>query len=203
MAKKLNDTQRTVLAAAAARGNLHALPLPDTLRAPAVAVTKTIGGLIAEGLVAEIAAAPEDAVWRQDGEGGKTTLVITEAGLAAIGIVAMGAVPATSPTKPSTGVKRRAGGAKPAGRVKAAPQPTVAPTGAKLSKQDAIIGLLRRGNGASVAEMQEVTGWAPHSVRGFMSGALKKRLGLPVVSVKTEAGERRYHLAVIKHTDPS
>jgi hypothetical protein len=57
-----------------------------------------------------------------------------------------------------------------------------------------VIGLLRRSKGASIQEIMKVTGWQAHSVRGVISGALKKKLGLAVVSEKTEAGERRYRI---------
>ncbi|MEO7222518.1 MAG: DUF3489 domain-containing protein [Devosia sp.] len=73
------------------------------------------------------------------------------------------------------------------------------PKAAKVSKQDAVIALLRRPTGASIAEIIEATDWQPHSVRGFMSGALKRRLKIAVVSAKdAESGERRYHVAALK-----
>ena len=58
------------------------------------------------------------------------------------------------------------------------------------SKLDLVEGLLRRENGASIAEMVEATGWQQHSVRGALAGALKKR-GLTITSEKVE-GTRRY-----------
>lgn len=61
-----------------------------------------------------------------------------------------------------------------------------------------MLALLRRPEGASVPEMVTATDWQPHSVRGFMSGALKKRLGLVVTSRKGDGGERRYHVAPAK-----
>lgn len=74
-----------------------------------------------------------------------------------------------------------------------------APSGVKSTKQDQVLALLRRANGASIAEIIEATDWQPHSVRGFMSGALKKRLRIDVVSEKdATTGERRYHVAAIK-----
>lgn len=48
--------------------------------------------------------------------------------------------------------------------------------------------LLGRADGATVAQMAEATGWLPHSVRGFMAGALKKKHGLAIASEKTAAG---------------
>lgn len=59
--------------------------------------------------------------------------------------------------------------------------------------------MLRRANGASVAAIIEATNWQTHSVRGFFSGALKKRLKIDVVSAKNaKTGEGRYHVAALK-----
>jgi hypothetical protein len=61
-------------------------------------------------------------------------------------------------------------------------------------KLGALILLLRRPEGAQIAELMTATGWQAHSVRGAISGALKKKLGLTVVSEKTEGG-RIYRIA--------
>jgi Protein of unknown function (DUF3489) len=62
----------------------------------------------------------------------------------------------------------------------------------KSSKSDAIVTLLRRKQGASLEDMQKASGWQAHSVRGFLSGTAKKRLGLNITSAKRTRGERRY-----------
>ena len=56
------------------------------------------------------------------------------------------------------------------------------------SKQAQVIGLLQRPQGATVDEIATVMGWQRHTVRGLISGALKKKLGLAVISEKTERG---------------
>ena len=66
------------------------------------------------------------------------------------------------------------------------------------SKKEAVLRLLRRPNGASIAEIATETDWQPHSVRGFLTGTVKYKLELPVVSEKDATGERRYHIAVLK-----
>jgi len=66
------------------------------------------------------------------------------------------------------------------------------------SKKDAVLRLLRRQNGASVAELAEATSWQNHSVRGFLTATIKKKLGLPLVSTKAEGEERRYHIGALK-----
>ena len=67
------------------------------------------------------------------------------------------------------------------------------------TKQNIVLAMLRRADGTSVAEIIEATDWQAHSVRGFFSGALKKRLKIDVVSAKDDkTGERRYHVAALK-----
>lgn len=65
----------------------------------------------------------------------------------------------------------------------------------KSSKSDAVLNLLRRKRGASLEEMQKASGWQAHSVRGYLSGTVKKRLGLKLSSSKFPNGERRYTIA--------
>ena len=69
-------------------------------------------------------------------------------------------------------------------------KPTTPNTRAK-SKQDAVLALLSRPQGATIAAMVEATGWQSHSVRGFLAGVVRKKLGLTLDSEKTE-GERVY-----------
>jgi len=69
------------------------------------------------------------------------------------------------------------------------------PHAGKASKADAILKLLDRKNGASIADLQKATGWQPHSVRGFLSGTVKRRLGLRLQSERTGKGARRYLIA--------
>ena len=60
------------------------------------------------------------------------------------------------------------------------------------SKQETLINLLKHPNGATIVEMAKVTGWQHHSIRGVISGILRKRLGLSVVSMKNEERGRIY-----------
>lgn len=63
------------------------------------------------------------------------------------------------------------------------------------TKQDALIALLKRPEGASLAEIMAATGWQAHSARGFISGSLKKTLGLEVTSEKVHGRGRIYKIA--------
>ena len=75
---------------------------------------------------------------------------------------------------------------------KAAKQAKPATGAREGSKAAKVLGLLRRPDGASLKELMRVTGWLAHSVRGFLSGTVAKRMGLKLVSAKSEDGERRY-----------
>ena len=60
------------------------------------------------------------------------------------------------------------------------------------SKAAKVLELLKRPEGASMKELLKATYWQPHSVRGFLSGTIRKKLGLTVTSAKMEGGERTY-----------
>jgi hypothetical protein len=72
---------------------------------------------------------------------------------------------------------------------KAQKEASVARDGSKAAK---ILDLLKRPDGATLAELMKATSWQAHSVRGFLSGTVGKKLGLAVVSAKTDDGERTY-----------
>ena len=114
-----------------------------------------------------------------------------------------GANAAAKPTKKARVGARRANVApkKPNAGKKASPAKK-APKGAKKargardgSKAAKILDMLKRPGGATSKELQKASGWQPHSVRGFLSGTVGKKMGLTVVSTKSEAGERTYSLA--------
>jgi predicted transcriptional regulator len=62
------------------------------------------------------------------------------------------------------------------------------------TKQAQIIAMLQRPEGATVAEMVAATGWLAHTVRGCISAALKKKLGLPIAAEKVEGRGTVYKL---------
>ena len=62
------------------------------------------------------------------------------------------------------------------------------------SKSAQVLTLLKRTDGASLDELMKATHWQSHSVRGFLSGAVRKRMGLTLVSDVSEQGLRRYRI---------
>ena len=78
--------------------------------------------------------------------------------------------------------------------IEALPDPEPEAEAKRPSKQDAVIAMLRRREGATVDEVASATGWQRHTVRGVFSGTLKKKLGLRLASAKEERG-RVYRIA--------
>ena len=76
---------------------------------------------------------------------------------------------------------------------KKAPKTPKKATGARDgSKTAKVLELLKRPGGVTAKELMKATGWQPHSVRGFLSGTVGKKMGLTVTSAKAEDGERSY-----------
>lgn len=90
-----------------------------------------------------------------------------------------------APTKAKSARKASPAKKAPQGRKK----PHAARAGSKTAK---ILDLLKRPGGATAKELMKATAWQPHSVRGFLSGTLGKKMGLTVASTKTKDGERHY-----------
>ena len=186
---KLTDTQPVILSAAAKRDGGPVLSLPRKLKLNAGSSASILKGLLKRGPASEIPAALNGAIWRRvDGE--RLTLVISDAGFAALGI------DRSEPAAPADGPARaEAEPAKPsrARRGKRTPRTRVGTrSGTKI---DLLVGLLERQNGATIAEASEATEWQAHSVRGAISGTLKKKLGLDVTSKKVEDRGRVYRIA--------
>lgn len=65
----------------------------------------------------------------------------------------------------------------------------------KSTKQQIIIDMLKRDEGATLKQMMEATGWQRHSLHGAMAGGLKKKLGFKIISTKESGGEMVYKIA--------
>ncbi|WP_417724872.1 DUF3489 domain-containing protein [Salipiger sp.] len=179
-----SDTQSLILSRAATRPGNLALPLPEGL--VGAAAKMVVGKMIARGWLEEVEAnlRRSEPMWRETGDGHGTTLIVTEAGLEAIGIepVVASAVASARKAKPKpVQMPDDTDAAKPVA-IRAG------------TKQAQIIAMLQRPDGATVAEMVEATGWLAHTVRGCISGALKKKLGLPIAAEKVEGRGTVYRL---------
>lgn len=194
---RLSDTQLVILSAASQRDDGNVLPLPGSLRGGAA--TKVVGALLSRGLIAErvtdnmTEADPAlNRIWRNDEEGRAVLLHITDAGLATLGVEPDSA-PDSSETAPDDATEAPSADTATDTAPENAPAPR-ARTPREGTKQAQLIAMLRMPEGATIAEIAAATGWQPHTVRGAIAGALKKKLGLEVTSEKVEERGRVYRL---------
>jgi len=193
MTIKLTDTQLVILSAAAQRDDHAVLPLPKSLKANKAVATKVLKGLIAKQLIEERPAGLEGEVWREEKDGTRLTLAVTDAGLEAIGVVPEGEQPKKARTEREKASRASVTGKN--GKASSPPKSQGTPaTSRSPSKQATIIDLLQRTDGATIDELTAATGWQAHSVRGAISGALKKKLGLAVSSQNVDGRGRVYRI---------
>lgn len=178
---KLTETQSLILSAGAQRAGNLALPLPKGL--VGAAAKMAVGKMIDRGWLQEIEAnlRKGEPLWRETGDGHGTTLVVTDAGLLAVGIE-----PVVVQTM--SAIRDRA-------KMEAGPEPKM-PTPRAGTKQAQLITMLQAPEGATMEEIIAATGWQAHTARGAMSGALGKKLGLVVTSAKEEIRGRVYRIGV-------
>jgi hypothetical protein len=181
----LSETQRTILGTACAREDRMIFPVTAPITGGAVG--NVLKSLLKRGLIEEIVAEDETTVWRHDEDLGPITLRATDTGLAALGDRA--------PTAPLGRDHDQAGTDMPADETDAHTAPAGAPRRVRgNTKQAIVVDMLRRPEGATIAELVEATGWQSHTVRGCFAGALKKKLGLSIISVKHEQRGRIYSI---------
>jgi hypothetical protein len=188
---KLTDTQSIILSRAATRPDNLAMPLPEGLAGAAAKMA--VAKMIERGWLEEVEANLRrgEPLWRETGDGNSTTLIATEAGLAAIGIEPVVATTMTNLRKAKLELALAPKETAEISPDADMPQPVAIRTG---TKQAQIIALLQRPEGASIGEIVEVTGWAAHSARGMISGGLKKKLGFDVATTSDEQRGRIYHI---------
>ena len=185
---RLTETQSLILSRAAARPGALAMPLPEGLHGAAAAKVVTL--MLARGWLEESGADPRkgEPLWRETGDGHGITLIATAAGLEAIGIEPVVAGAVATARKPMSAPEAAADVTD-----RAAAKQVAIRAG---TKQAQIIALLQRPEGAAIPEIVAETGWQAHSVRGVISGALKKKLGLPITTEQVAGRGRCYRLAV-------
>ncbi len=130
------------------------------------AAAAVLKALLKRKLLQEVEAGPDDQVWRE-ADGQRYALVLAPAGWAAIG-------------------------AEPPGEGQRADRRPASPkAGTALAKLTSLLG---RKNGVSIAEAVKATGWQVHSIRGAISGALKKKHGFTIASEASEGRGRVYRI---------
>jgi hypothetical protein len=187
---KLSDTQLVILSAASQREDGAVLPLTIDLKDGAV--QKVLASLERKELIARMGEPRGDEL---------PPLCITRAGLEVIGIApendleapdpALGEPPFIEVTDlPQGGSEVQEPG--PANQEAEGPEPApeAAPAASTRAlrqgtKQAKMIELLKRPEGATVEQIAEATGWQHHTIRGAISGALKKKLGLTIEATRT------------------
>lgn len=155
---KLSDLQLVLLATAAQRADGSVLPPPDRLGDQATRIRRAISPLLKRTLIEEVSVSDATQIWREE-DGAKIGLVITTAGRAII-----------------ADEEKEAPDAQIAPGVAEAILPTARVPSASIatSKIATVLDLLRRPDGATLAEMVEATGWLPHSTRAALTGLRKK-----------------------------
>ncbi|SEN92331.1 Protein of unknown function [Pseudorhodobacter antarcticus] len=174
---KLTETQTIILSAGAQRPDNIALPLPKGLAGAAAKMA--VNRMIALGWLQEVDAnlRRKEPLWRETGDGHGTTLVVTDAGLLAIGFEPVKAKMMSS----TRAIVQAQPVAKP-------------PTPRAGTKQALLITMLRQSDGASMQEIVEATQWLAHTARGAISGVLKKKLGFVVTAERIEGRGTVYRI---------
>lgn len=174
---KLTDTQTAILKAAAGRPDGNIEPLPPTLRGGAR--TTVIEGLLARELIAKFHY-PDHVEY-----------YATDAGFAAVGRKRKLPAPVAPDPEIESAVTAAEAKWQADGVQILDPTPRTIRPGTKLAE---IVDAMRRPGGATIAQMMAGTGWQAHTVRGAISGMVRKRLGYEVVTEKGADGQRTYRI---------
>ena len=169
---QLSDAQAVILSAACAREDGAVFPVTTGLKGGAVG--NVCKSLLKHGLIEEIPAIDLNTVYRHDEERGPVTLRVTPLAYATLGITDAPDTQDDDQPEPVASlppVRRRSG-----------------------TKQEALIAMLSAEGGATIEEIVAATQWVPHTARGFMSGTLKKKLGLTITSEKVADRGRVYKI---------
>jgi hypothetical protein len=196
---KLNDTQAVILSAAAQRDDGAVLPLPDSLKIKGGAVDKVLGSLKARGLVEHQGVSRGATTRRRSGSPAPASRRsasrprmtcqrprhrATRARRRPIP-VSRRLWRQTRRPEPTARPRRRRKARRPRGKTKTTKAtPAEKPTPRAGTKQALMIKLLQRPEGATVEQIAAATGWQHHTIRGAISGALKKKLGFTIEATR-------------------
>ncbi len=167
---KLSDTQAVLLSAAAARPDLSVLPAPDTLKVKGAALERTLAAMLRRGLIAKSAV---NARGNARGRAGGDNLIITAAGLAAIGV--------SDPNRRSAAEETVTGASAPA------PIAPDRPGG----KMGTLLDAVSRPGGATIGDLTTASGWLPHTTRAALTRLRQRGFD---VRLATADGRRAYCL---------
>jgi hypothetical protein len=168
---KLTDLDSILLSTAAQRDTGSLLPAPESVSSPGARLTKAIAGLVKRGFAEERETSDKLSTYRVDGDVAYG-LYITNAGNAAIGIT-------DNDDAANSGEGR-------------APSPAT-PGTPRVTKSGAVLALLAREEGATLADLIAATGWLPHTTRAALTGLRKKGHVLE----KSKRGEQTCYRVVV------
>jgi hypothetical protein len=177
MVPKLSDTQTVLLAAAAARPDLSVLPAPETLRLKGVALQRTLQALLARGLIAE---APMTGRTKRSKWAGPDAdaadhrrLIITPAGLRAVGVESQLAGAGTPDAVPEQRTHSEAQRRRPGGKL------------------GILLDAVSRPQGATLEELTAASSWLPHTARAAITRLRQRGFDVRIATMGTR---RAYHL---------
>ena len=194
---KLSDTQLVILSAAAQRADHSLLPFAQSLTVKGAALDNVIATLCKRRLAEEQRTIDGAAEWRRDEDNRPLGLFITTGGLLALGV---DNADKDAPSQSATSLprQRKTAVTQPRRKTqKTSPSRSKRQAAPAQTKQELVVQMLRRQSGVSIDDIIAKTNWQPHSVRGFFSAVVRKKLKLPLVSDVGKDGVRRYHTAPV------
>ena len=180
-APKLGDPELVLLSRAAKREDGVA-EIPTGMKASSL--QRATGNLLKRDLIEEVAAGPDQPVWREQ-DGRRLALMITDVGLAAIGIEPQQAGRPSRDSATANGADATGGAVNPV----AASGPDRPREGSKGAH---VVGLLSRVSGATLDDLIAATGWLPHTTRAALTGL--RRRGYEILRGKGEDGRTTYRI---------
>lgn len=167
----LSHHQRCILETACARPDGELFPIMQDLKGGAVG--NICKSLLSRHLIEETSASNSNLVWRYDAALGPVTLRVTNLAHAALGLMEGDATP---PYRTHDRYSKF-------GTLKQSPAET-------------IMAMMQRPDGVSMKEMTSETGWQAHSIRGLISGVLRKKQGVPIETVRDASRGAVYRITL-------